>query len=111
MERHNTVVVGKVNNKKLKATVGNTFPRCHQQISTSNTLRFACNQSHALCKPTCYSVSQLRLRQSSEAGGFAVRIGSQTAFPQMRRRNEAIQYDPVITVVNEREENVVKQHN
>ena len=92
MERHSTIVTGKVNNKKLKATVGNTFPRCHPQVSTSNALRFTCNQPHALCMPTCYSVSQLRLRQTSEAGGFAVRMGSQTAFPKMRRRNEARQY-------------------
>ena len=88
MVRHSTVVTGKVNNKKLKATVGNTFPRSHPQVSTSNALRFACNQPHALCKPTCHSVSQLGLRQTSEAGGF-FRIGSQTAFPQMRRRSEA----------------------
>jgi hypothetical protein len=72
METHSEVVAGKVNNKQLKATVGNTFPRCHPQVSTSNVIRFACYQPNALRKPTCYSVSQFRMRQISEAGSNRV---------------------------------------
>jgi len=92
-ERHSIVDAGKVSNKKLKATVGNTFSRCHPQVSTSNAVRFAHNQPQAFCKPTCHSVSQLYLRQTSEAGGFAVRTASQTGSPQTRRRDEARKYD------------------